>query len=77
GRRLWKRAALTRAASKPIHEIASRQFRESDAGRAQGIAAESPQARRKAGRGLAAESPVFLGGRSTPKKMRLKTAAFL
>jgi hypothetical protein len=37
---------------------------------AQGIAAESPQDLHWQIRGLGAESPVFLGGRSTSKKMR-------
>jgi hypothetical protein len=35
-----------------------------------GIAAESPQDLHWQIRGLGAESPVFLGGRSAPKKMR-------
>jgi hypothetical protein len=35
-----------------------------------GIAAESPQDLHWQIRGLGAESPVFLGGRSAPQKMR-------
>jgi hypothetical protein len=35
-----------------------------------GIVAESPQEAHGRFRGLAAESPVFLGARSVPKKMR-------
>jgi hypothetical protein len=46
------------------------------AGRAQGIAAESPQDLHRQIRGLGAESPVFLDTRSASKKMRPKTGAF-